>query len=75
MWVIDNGVVKNINNYRGHYRPDVRHMVKFLNTLRARGVRIDGVTIEDNAGLGRILGRTHFTGAEYMREARAHLRP
>lgn len=74
MWTIEAGVLKSINNYSGHYKPNLKHMVRFLMTLEGNGVNVSRIHLRDQNGLGPLEGKLEFTGDEYLAAARRHLR-
>jgi hypothetical protein len=55
-WKVENGVVKEISDSSGHYKPNLNHMINALETLKTYGVDLSKVLIhyygKNEAGTG-----------------------
>jgi hypothetical protein len=56
--LITNGVVKAVSTDSGHYQPDQRHVVNFLQALQMYGVSISNIDIQDYNGTFVAKGNT-----------------
>lgn len=58
-----NGIIAEVCNDSGHYRPDARNFIGFLQTLQMHGVNIASVVVGDYSGALRANGH-HFLAAQ-----------
>jgi hypothetical protein len=58
-----NGIIAEVCNDSGHYRPDARNFIGFLQTLQMHGVNVASVIVGDYSGALRAYGH-HFLAAQ-----------